>query len=328
MHGLTRMGANDAWARAGGVASSHRAARVPSSPWDVDRDAYGRIEACDIGTVRLARIRANPLCIEQPGEAVANERAERYRVLVQVSGRSVLNQSGREVVLQSGDWSIYRSGVPFTLWNVERSEQRMVILPRAELWGRTLELEALTVRRFNPSAHSGQLANLLDSAFETAALFGDVAASELAGAAVHLARLVLMEGAGLGLRSVRADVMQSRIRSYVDRNLHDPALSVPGIAAALNCSTRYLHKVFSDGDQTLAEYILNQRLQRCFAELTYSGPARRSIAELAYAGGFKSLSHFSKAFTRRFRVTPGEQRRRAASSISGPSPSPPCRRSR
>jgi AraC-like DNA-binding protein len=33
-----------------------------------------------------------------------------------------------------------------------------------------------------------------------------------------------------------------------------------------------------------------------------------SIAEIAYSWGFKSLSHFGKAFTRRYGMTPSERR--------------------
>src|SRR5262249_40862095 len=122
---------------------------------------------------------------------------------------------------------------------------------------------------------------------------------------------------------VRSEVIRDRICGYIERNLRDPALSVTGIAAALNCSTRYLHKVFAEGAETIAEYILRQRLERCFSELTRPSLKTLSIAELAYSWGFKSVSHFGKAFSRRYGLTPSEQRLRSC-----PSPFPPCTRSR
>src|SRR5689334_18147821 len=112
MHSLTRLPASFAWSRAGILPARAGAAGV--HPWDVDRDRYGRIDTCDVGPVRLARIRANPLCIEHPGEN-APPAAELWKVLLQISGHSVLQQGGREVALCPGDWTLYRSALPFSL---------------------------------------------------------------------------------------------------------------------------------------------------------------------------------------------------------------------
>jgi AraC family transcriptional regulator, positive regulator of tynA and feaB len=309
MPSLTRLPASFAWSRAGMMPVRPGATAV--RPWDVDRDRYGRIDTCDVGPVRLARIRVNPLCIEHPGETVASPGSELWKVLLQVSGHSVLQQDGREVRLLPGDWTLYRSASPFSLFNLERCEQRLLMLPRAELWGGTLDVEDLAIRRFgSASASSRHLVSLLDSAFDTALALGEPAAIELAAAAIHLARLALLESAGIGRHALRSDVIRSRVCDYIERNLHDPGLSPPSIAAALSCSTRYLHKVFAPRDETIAQYILNRRLEKCAAALTVP-EGHTSIAEVAYSWGFKSLSYFSKAFSRRYGKTPSEQRMRA-----------------
>jgi AraC-like DNA-binding protein len=310
---LTRLDASDVWARAG-VVSMHRSTLAGASPWNVDRDAHGRIEICDIGTVRLARIRVNPLRVEQSDSMGSGDTLDRYRVLVQVAGRSILAQAGRETPLSAGDCVLYRGAVPFSLLNLERCEQRVVIVPRAQLWGRSREIEALTVRRFGEHSQAAKhLAHLLDYAFDAISLFGEEAAVELAAAAVHLSRLILIESGGYVRRS-QADIMRDRIKAYVDQNLRDPDLSVERIAHALNCSTRYLHKVFADEDGTLREHILRLRLEKCRSELSNAIARNRSIAELAYSWGFRSLSYFGKTFHRRYGITPGEQRARKAGS--------------
>lgn len=307
MQPLMRLAARDAWARAGITPLQPRARVV--SPWNVDRDAHGRIEVCDLGRVRLAKIRANPMCIEQRCPA-AGEASSCYKVLLQVSGRSLVQQNGREAMLSPGDWTLYGDDRAFAVVNFERSEQRMVIVPRSELWGGMLDLEALTVRQFaaQDGSSSRQLIGFFDTAFDAVSLFGAEAAGEVAGIAVHLSRLALIENAGTRLHRSHSEVMRDRVRDYVERNLRDPDLSVSTIAAALNCSTRYLHKVFADGDETVAQYILNRRLDKCLGELTGMRRHGTSIAELAYGWGFRSLSHFGKAFTRRYGVTPGQRR--------------------
>jgi AraC-like DNA-binding protein len=309
---LTKLATNEVWARAG--LTPMRDARLgAASPWNIDRDVHGRIEVCDVGRVRLARIRANPLCVEHRHPTSVNaDSADLYRVLLQVSGMSVLKQAGREVLLTAGDWSLYEGARPFSLSNLERSEQRIVILPRSELWGGTLDLDALTVRRFGSCDHSSRhLVKVLDTAFELASVYGREAAAQLAAVAVHLSRLALLENAGDSPPLRQSEVMRQRVRDYVERNLRDPTLCVSTIATALNCSKRYLHKVFAEADETLEQHILNRRLEGCRAALDALVRKDRSIAEIAYSFGFKSLSHFGKAFSRRYGMTPSERRQLA-----------------
>jgi AraC-like DNA-binding protein len=314
---LTKLATNEVWARAGFTPMRHAVAGAPS-PWEVDRDAHGRIEVCDVGRIRLARIRANPLCVEHTRPRPAAGNSDMFRVLLQVSGTSVLNQAGREVVLSGGDWTLYEGARPFSLSNLERSEQRIVILPRAELWGGTLDFDALTVRRFGSrDTSSKQLMHVLDSAFGLASVYGADAAAELAGVAVHLSRLALLENAGAAFRPHKSEVMHQRVKDYIERNLRDPSLSVASIAAALNCSKRYLHKVFADRNETLAEFVLNTRLEKCYAALDRSDTHGASIAEIAYSFGFKSLSHFGKVFGRRYGMTPTERRQLARAPRNG-----------
>lgn len=125
---------------------------------------------------------------------------------------------------------------------------------------------------------------------------------------IHLARLALIENCAGSVQCDRSEVLRVRVRDYISRNLRDPGLSVAGIAAALNCSTRYLHKAFAAGDATLAQYILNQRLEKCCTELARIPCRYGTIAELAYSWGFKSLSHFGKAFSKRYGLPPSKQR--------------------
>lgn len=304
---LTHLKPSDVWERAGVVSMRARALGA-MSPWDVDRDENGRIEICDVGSVRLAKIRAYPLCVEQTNEMASADTLDCYRVLLQVAGRSVLAQAGREIQLSQGDVVLYRGALPFSLINLDRCEQRVVIVPRTQLWGRSRDIEALTVRRLGEQSRScRQLAGLLDNAIETVTVFGEEAALELAAAAVHLSRLVLIESGCGRVQRAPADIVRDRVRAYVSQNLRDPDLSVERIAAALNCSARYVHKVFSDEDETIGEYILRIRLERCRNELSRAG-ARQAIADIAYSWGFRSLSYFGKVFRRRYGITPGEQR--------------------
>jgi AraC-like DNA-binding protein len=320
---LTKLVANEVWAPVS-LAPMRRAPVGGTTPWNIDQDAHGRIEICDVGRIRLARIRANPLCVEHTGTPPsAPQNANLFRVLLQLSGAAVLKQAGREVVLCAGDWALYAADRPYSLTNLERCEQRLVILPRSELWGGKLDLHALTVRRFGSRDRSSkQLVQVLDSAFEIASVHGREAAAELAAVAVHLSRLALLENAGG--RVEPSELKRQRVKDYIERNLRDPTLSVASIATSLNCSKRYLHKLFADGDATtISQFILDCRLERCHAALDHlDARFGTTIAELAYSFGFKSLSHFGKAYGKRYGMTPSKARRTVCGGLNHFLPQP------
>jgi AraC-like DNA-binding protein len=308
MSQLATYAAKDLWAQAAVAPPAAKSWRN-LKPWHASEGEPGRIDACDVGGVRLARIRSPAIRIVQSrGSAPAVGGPESYKLMLQMSGRSVLRQGDREALLSQGMWTLYRADVSFDLANLESCEHRMVVLRKSELLG-IPNLEALTVRPFGHEDHtSEQLAGLLDAAFDIASRHGDAAAADLAAAVVHLSRLALLENGGERVASSNADIMRTRVRGYIERHLRDADLSMASIAAALNCSTRYLHKSFAGEQETIAEYILNRRIERCCEELKQPATSRHTIAELAYSWGFKSLSHFSKVFARRYGMSPGQHR--------------------
>ncbi|MEO8104668.1 MAG: helix-turn-helix transcriptional regulator, partial [Betaproteobacteria bacterium] len=93
-----------------------------------------------------------------------------------------------------------------------------------------------------------------------------------------------------------------------------PAGLIQGIADALRCSKRYLHKVFEDDAVGLERQIWKVRLERCHAALIQEANGARSASQIAYAWGFKSSAHFCRLFKQQYGVTPGECQRTAAAS--------------
>src|SRR6185503_14915136 len=108
---------------------------------------------------------------------------------------------------------------------------------------------------------------LMQSAFER---LPSMQASGAAGAADLLAerlRLALLDHAGVATDySLREDMLE-RVKAYIDAHLHDPQLTLDRIAAAMGCSKRYLHKLFSDEEETLASCIWRVWFARTHKEL-------------------------------------------------------------
>ena len=91
-------------------------------------------------------------------------------------------------------------------------------------------------------------------------------------------------------------------------NLHDPDLSPQAVAERQGVSPRLLQRLFAAEGESLAGFILEQRLQRCRDALRHPAQAHRSITEIALAWGFNDPAHFSRVFRRRFGLTPRDWR--------------------
>jgi AraC-like DNA-binding protein len=68
-----------------------------------------------------------------------------------------------------------------------------------------------------------------------------------------------------------------RVINYIEENLGDPKLTPTRIAAAFRITTRYLHHLFSEEDETVARYILRRRLEECARALTSPTQRKRTI---------------------------------------------------
>jgi AraC family transcriptional regulator, positive regulator of tynA and feaB len=95
--------------------------------------------------------------------------------------------------------------------------------------------------------------------------------------------------------------------------LRDPDLSIDQISAALGCSKRYLHMLFSEKGMTVSDYIWHARLQHCRHELEAQGG--KTITDVAFSWGFSSSSHFSRVFRKYFGIAPSSIHKAQHSSL-------------
>ena len=100
-----------------------------------------------------------------------------------------------------------------------------------------------------------------------------------------------------------------RIMNYIEAHLGDPDLTPTRIAEACRMTTRYLHHLFSDEEETVARYILRRRLEECSRSLVDDSQRGRTVTEIAFDCGFNSPTHFGRVFRARYGVTPREYRR-------------------
>ncbi len=90
-----------------------------------------------------------------------------------------------------------------------------------------------------------------------------------------------------------------KARSFIDQRLCDPELNITQIATELDVSERYVYCLFSELKTTPSHFIMNRRLDLAAERLRRGGPFC-TITHVALDVGFNDLSHFSRAFRKRF----------------------------
>lgn len=109
-------------------------------------------------------------------------------------------------------------------------------------------------------------------------------------------------------RSTSLDIRRAQVKAFIDRNFHDPELTVSSIAESLHLTPRYVQLAFEQDGMTPSEYLRQCRIEACAKQLAENGPRRRSITEISFANGFNSSSHFSTEFKRVYGMTPRQWR--------------------
>jgi AraC-like DNA-binding protein len=173
-----------------------------------------------------------------------------------------------------------------------------------------MRLERNLVRKLPGRTGIGRLAlQFMKSAFDEIPAIVPGAEWEIASAIANLVRLAMLDASGDRVEISLPQVWCDRVKSYIRSRLRDPELSIDQIALALNCTKRYVHKVFQHEGTSVSEFILRMRLDRCWEDLRSPARAGDSITDIAYSWGFNNAAHFSKAFREEFHTSPSSVRR-------------------
>ncbi len=228
-------------------------------------------------------------------------RAEHHsvaKVIVQTAGESVYEQRGECVTLTPGDGLVYDVAQPHAITSTETTEHFVVTVPHDLVAGRGIRLDRLSAQRFSARTGVGRLAaDLIHSTFSELETISPACEDDLAASLLGVMFLSLPSEAGHA-----GEALRHRIEGYIRDQIRDPELSIDKIASALRCSKRYLHMAFAACDRSITDHIWATRLDGCRGDLARQ--SERTISEIAFAWGFSSSAHFSRAFRKRFGVTP------------------------
>jgi AraC family transcriptional regulator, positive regulator of tynA and feaB len=230
-------------------------------------------------------------------------------------GRTLLRHNGnKDVYLQPRSISLFPLAESTTIDFLDKTHHTILALP------------AQALSEFSPAwrKHAGMV---LEASAGPAKLLLDLAISlqqhgeQLGKACRESAGNMLLSLLGSSLASLEAGTAEQstrmrgyhlqQIRNYAITHLSNPQLDARMIATGAGLSLRYVHSLFADEPLRLMQWVQEQRLCRCQADLVAPRHASRTIAQIGYAWGFNDAAHFSRVFQKRFGMSPSEFRANA-----------------
>jgi AraC-like DNA-binding protein len=274
----------------------------------------GRIEQQELGPVRAFRIFSEPSVIERSVAEVRSFDPGDFLVGTLLRGRTGIEQAGRSGLLGPRDVSSWDSSRPFRVTHFEPFELLLLVVPDQILGLRRKAMQARTASRL---AHGSGLASLAARFFTDVWDLADrdpgCHRDDLADGVVSLVRA--LHGHEAAQRSpsrlLAGDLLLSRIRSYIERNLDDPSLGPESIARAHFISTRYVHKLFARDGVSVSEWVRHRRLEESRRILRDPTQAALTVTEVARRWTFTNPAYFSRVFREAYGYTPSDCRRGA-----------------
>lgn len=272
----------------------------------------GEVTMWELGPVSLSRLTSDAAIYRRLPRHFRNPGPEEFLVTLPAKSEVRFAQGGKEVRANPGAFFIERSHEPYEFSHAEQADLWVMKLSLDMLGGRVRAPDRFCSLEFDATNGANGLfvdmVHMIPRRYdamteETRAIVGRQLVDLLA-LAVQSDERVLTSG----ISSVRAGHL-IRIEAFVRRHLDDPDLGPDEVAAGCGISVRYLHELLRDTNQTLGQWIRDQRLAAAHDDLT--NPAdTRAIGEIAYARGFADQAQFSRAFRARYGVTPKEARLR------------------
>ncbi|HEY5837259.1 AraC family transcriptional regulator, partial [Streptomyces sp.] len=224
---------------------------------------------------------------------------------------------GRQAVLHPGDLAFYDTRRPYTLLFENGVATHFFRVPLAALALPDAALREVTARPLGADGTvSGLTSAFLSQLAASPGLQAGAAARTLAAPTVELVRAAVAteaDQAALAAQPLQ-QTLGLRIIEYMRAHLADPRLSPEQVARAHHISVRYLYAILAREDIGFGDWVRTHRLDECRRELSRTPPSTRSVAAIATRWGFKSPSHFSRAFKSVYGMPPQAWREFAQSS--------------
>lgn len=278
----------------------------------------GEIRQDQFSVLGVSVVTASPQSVVRSPKLIRQSTEDVFIVSIQTQGRSQILQDGRSAELSTGDFAFYDSTRPYDLLYPDGIQQVVLKLPRKMLLSRLPGAESLTARRVSGRKGAGRLMiNMIETLLSDVGDLDPNSFDAIANGVVDIltAGLKTLTSDRLPQLSSMTAYHMQQIQSYVTDHLHDPKLSVQGMAGELQLSVSSLYRIFESQPQTLSDFIWTQRLDRCKRDLADPELRNLSVTQIAYRWGFSDSAHLSRTFKRTYGQSPRDFRKMCGQSV-------------
>ncbi len=271
-----------------------------------DPDAFsGVMVRASLGELNLMGAESAAACVNRRNDPFRSARGlSAFDLHFQLAGRSLNSQNGREAALNAGDFTLCDASRPYTVRFGEANHMLCVKVPHLSLAERLGDVEPLLcVPMRGDSGGGAMLSAFLRTLWSQMGEFGDETwASTVSDVILDLIALAYRPVQDRRPALSAQAQWRDKALAYIDQRICDPDLGVSSIGEALGVSPRYVQMLFAAAGATPSAYILDRRLRLAAERLRRAGG--QTVTEVALALGFNDLTHFGRAFRRRYGVPP------------------------
>jgi AraC-like DNA-binding protein len=270
-------------------------------PMEIDshrsvRDAFrARVDAVNLGNVKLVRVSTDPLQVRRRPQDLAHISESPYLVKFQLRGESLWSQRGREVHARPGDFVIASTKEPYSLTFRGDYEMPVLVVPDAIMRRLTPDPDQFLGRRMAAEeADCGLLSSFVAQIVARMNQLSEPMVHRIEANVLDLLGAVLSARARSG--PLTHEQLLAQVKVHIQDHLHDRGLGPAAIAAAFGISTRSVHMLFEAEPMTVGRYIRAQRIAACRRTLESEGPMHASLTDVALQWGFYDLPHMTRCF--------------------------------
>ncbi|WP_048646768.1 AraC family transcriptional regulator [Nitratireductor soli] len=279
--------------------------------------ARPKLVSIDLSACRLSRIQA-------AAHSVIGDRAMRrsfdpdsVKILMQLNGHTRFAQDAVTVDLEARSAIVYDPVYTYSLQNFSNVDQLILQVPRTTCGGNTLARLARPL--VLPSEEHSLVRivySLMQMAIKEADKLDEAGCRRVGDSLIQLVHGLVHAGEDEAPgRLTPLNALRARIVGYIDVHIGQGDLSLDEIARQMGCSRRYLHRAFENEEVTLERFIWERRLEASRSALLAPENGALSISEVAFACGFNSSAHFSRAFKGRYGIAPRALRERVRAAL-------------
>ena len=265
----------------------------------------GQMRVRTSGALRFLSSESSSYRYARSEQNISRAAANQITILMQARGNTEINHRDGSHVFQTNDIGIYDGVRPFSADNSDGSLRLVAVIPRVLLESRAPWLRQRPIHRLASNLKFLDLARRHMTTLVTDNL-SEPATALLTENLCNL--LALASATDIPTNRLQGELQLEAMLAFCRQNLHYPDLSPQHVAERFGVSVRTVHLRFEKLGKSFGQWLLEKRLDACGRVLTLVEGRPATISEIAYNWGFNDLSHFNKAFRRRFGMSPSEWR--------------------